>query len=66
MDHALFTKLLDPTIESLRAAIEVEEALRDAMALPNAARSRASGRPAAGSLLRAEGHPSASGDIHQR
>jgi hypothetical protein len=66
MDHALFTKLLNPMIESLRAAIEVEEALRNAVALPNAARGMASERRAAGSPLSAGRPPSALGDIQQR
>jgi hypothetical protein len=66
MDHALFTRLLSPMIESLQGAIEVEETLRHTVVLPNAARGRAAERRAAGSSLRAEGPPSASGDIAER
>ena len=63
MDHALFMKLLNPMIESIRSAIEVEEALRRVAPLPGAARGTASERGAGRRSRRIDGSPSASGAI---
>jgi hypothetical protein len=65
MDQAQFTKILNPMIDRIRHAIEIEQELRSAVVLPNAARGRASERRAAGSPPSAEGPP-ASGDIAER
>lgn len=66
MDQAQFTKILNPMIDRLRAAIEIEQELRSAMALPNDAIGGAPERRGLAAPRRTHGRPSASGDIAAR
>jgi hypothetical protein len=66
MDQTQFTKILDPMIDRIRHAIEIEQELRSAVALPNDAIGAAPGRPALAARRRADGLPSAPGDISAR
>jgi hypothetical protein len=66
MDQAQFTKILNPMIDRLRAAIEIEQELRSAMALPNDAIDDAPERRGRAAPRRTDALSSASSDTGAR